>query len=213
MNLEKNLTKILIIDYGSQFTQLIARRIRELGVYSRIISHNKIKLNDILNNNVGGLILSGGPLNVYQSNKIKFDKKILNLGIPILGICFGHQILSKNLGGKVKRSKFREFGLATIKRKNKSLITRNFFDSKNTSDVWMSHSDEVSKLPKGFSVIASTKNSKFAMIENYKKNRVMNRCQITGRPHGVYRKLKISRIALRKLGLEGKIPGMVKSSW
>ena len=169
MDLEKNLTKILIIDYGSQFTQLIARRIRELGVYSRIISHNKVKLNDILDNNVGGLILSGGPLNVYQSNKIKFDKRILNLGIPILGICFGHQILSKKLGGKVKGSKYREFGLANIKKKNKSLLTRNFFNSKNTCDVWMSHSDEVSKLPKDFSVIASTNNSKFAMIENLKK--------------------------------------------
>ena len=119
MSLEKNLSKILIIDYGSQFTQLIARRIRELGVYSKIISHNKIKLSDALNNNVGGLILSGGPLNVYQSSKIKFDKRILNLGIPILGICFGHQILSQNLGGKVKKSKYREFGLATIKKKIK----------------------------------------------------------------------------------------------
>ena len=97
MNLEKNLNKILIIDFGSQFTQLIARRIRELGVYSKIISNNKIKLKDILKNNVYGLILSGGPLNVYQSNKIKLDKRILNLGIPTLGICFGHQILSLSL--------------------------------------------------------------------------------------------------------------------
>ena len=119
MSLEKSLSKILIIDYGSQFTQLIARRIRELGVYSKIISHNKIKLSDTLNNSVGGLILSGGPLNVYQSSKIKFDKRILNLGIPILGICFGHQMLSQNLGGKVKKSKYREFGLATIKKKIK----------------------------------------------------------------------------------------------
>ena len=169
MNLEKNLSKILIIDYGSQFTQLIARRIRELGVYSKIISHNKIKLSDVLNNNVRGLILSGGPLNVYQSSKINFDKRILNLRIPILGICFGHQILSQNLGGKVKKSKYREFGLATIKKKNKSLLTKDFFNSNNTCNVWMSHSDEVSKLPKDFLVIASTKNSKFAMIENFNK--------------------------------------------
>ena len=169
MNLDKNLSKILIIDYGSQFTQLIARRIRELGVYSKIISHTKLKLNDLSNSNVRGLILSGGPLNVYQSSKIKFDKRVLKLGIPILGICFGHQILSKNLGGKVKKSKYREFGLATIKKKNKSLLTKDFFNSNNISDVWMSHSDEVSKLPNGFSVIASTKNSKFAMIENFNK--------------------------------------------
>ena len=122
-----------------------------------------------MSNNVYGLILSGGPLNVYQSNKIKLDKRILNLGIPTLGICFGHQILSKEQGGKVKKSKYREFGLATIKKKNKSVLTRDFFNRNNTGDVWMSHSDEVSKLPKGFSVIGSTRNSKFSMIENLNK--------------------------------------------
>ena len=111
MNLEENLKKILIIDYGSQFTQLIARRIRELGVYSIIISHKKIKLIDVMDKNVGGIILSGGPLNVYQSKKVKFNKKILNLGIPILGICFGHQVITKELGGRVKQAKYREFGL------------------------------------------------------------------------------------------------------
>ncbi len=169
MNLDVNLKKILIIDYGSQFTQLIARRIRDIGVYSIIISHNKIKSKDILKKNIAGIILSGGPLNVYQSNKVKFDKSILNLSIPILGICFGHQIISKELGGNVKKSKYREFGLATLKKKNFSLLTKNFFNKKNLCNVWMSHSDEVSKLPKDFSVIASTKNSKFAMIENTQK--------------------------------------------
>ena len=85
---------ICIIDFGSQFTQLIARRIRELGVFSELVSHKKIKSLQI-KSNVKGIILSGGPLNVYQLNNNSFDKKILNLGIPILGICFGHQILSK----------------------------------------------------------------------------------------------------------------------
>ena len=94
MSLDQNLNKILIIDFGSQFTQLIARRVRELGVFSEIISHKKIKLKDI-NNSVKGIVLSGGPLNVYQINKYSFDKKILQLDVPILGICFGHQILSK----------------------------------------------------------------------------------------------------------------------
>ena len=85
MSLDQNLNKILIIDFGSQFTQLIARRIRELGVFSEIISHKKIKLKDI-DQTVKGIILSGGPLNVYQINKYSFDKKIINLNIPILGI-------------------------------------------------------------------------------------------------------------------------------
>ena len=116
MSLEKNLDKILIIDFGSQFTQLIARRIRELGVFSEITSHKKIKNKDI-NESIKGIILSGGPLNVYQINRYTFDKKIIENQIPILGICFGHQILTKLSGGKVKQSKHREFGLVDIKKK------------------------------------------------------------------------------------------------
>ena len=169
MSLDKNLNKILIIDFGSQFTQLIARRIRELGVFSEIISHKKIKNKDI-DKSIKGIILSGGPLNVYQIDRNNFDKKIIENKIPILGICFGHQILSKLNGGKVKHSKHREFGLVDIKKKNKSTLTRNFFDKQNKNKVWMSHADQVSKLPKNFKVIASSSNSKFTIIENKKKN-------------------------------------------
>ena len=168
MSLEKNLNKILIIDFGSQFTQLIARRIRESGVFSEIISHKKIK-NKNINNSIKGIILSGGPLNVYEINKYSFDKKIIENQIPILGICFGHQILSKLNGGKVKQSKYREFGLANIHKKKESVLTKNFFNSKNVNKVWMSHADQFSKLPKNFRVVASSQNSKFAIIENIKK--------------------------------------------
>ncbi|MDA7442971.1 glutamine-hydrolyzing GMP synthase [Candidatus Pelagibacter ubique] len=170
MSLSNNLSKILIIDFGSQFTQLIARRVRELGVFSEIVSHKKIKIAQIAKDNIAGIILSGGPLNVYENNKFKFDKKILKLGIPILGICFGHQILSKLLGGKVKKSKHREFGLATISKVSNSILTKNFFNKNNRSDVWMSHADQVSKMPKNFKIIASTKNSKLTIIENIKEN-------------------------------------------
>ena len=121
MSLDQNLDKILIIDFGSQFTQLIARRVRELGVFSEIISHKKIKITNI-NQSVKGIILSGGPLNVYEINKYSFDKKIIENGLPILGICFGHQILSKLNGGRVKQSKHREFGLANIYKKKESLL-------------------------------------------------------------------------------------------
>jgi len=168
MSLNINLDKILIVDFGSQYTQLIARRIRELGVFSEIISHKKIK-NRNINNMVKGIILSGGPLNVYQVNKYSFDKEILKNQIPVLGICFGHQILSKINGGKVKQSKFREFGLANIFKKKDSILTKNFF-KQNINNVWMSHADQVSKLPKNFNVIASSQNSKFAIIENKSKN-------------------------------------------
>ena len=170
MSLSNNLNKILIVDFGSQFTQLIARRIREFGVFSEIVSHKKINVTKIIKDNISGIILSGGPLNVYQNDKFKFDKKILKVGLPILGICFGHQILSKELGGRVKKSKHREFGLATINKISNSVLTKNFFNQKNISNVWMSHADQVSKMPKNFKVIASTKNSKLTIIENSKDN-------------------------------------------
>ena len=168
MSLDLNLDKILIIDFGSQFTQLIVRRIRELGVFSELISHKKIKSSQI-KSNVKGIILSGGPLNVYQLNNNLFDNKILKLGIPILGICFGHQILSKFNDGKVKQSKHREFGLTNIHKRNNSLLIKNFFNKK-TKKVWMSHADQVTKLPKNFRVVASSENSKFAIVESKIKN-------------------------------------------
>ena len=126
MSLNSKLSKILIIDFGSQFTQLIARRIRELSVFSEIVSHKKINSKKILQENISGIILSGGPLNVYQNDKFYFDRKILKLGLPVLGICFGHQILSKELGGRVKKSDHREFGLATINKVKNSILTKIF---------------------------------------------------------------------------------------
>ena len=129
MSLDQTLNKILIIDFGSQFTQLIARRIRELGIFSEIVSHKKIKNKDI-NDYVKGIILSGGPLNVYEINKYSFDKKIIENQVPVLGICFGHQILSKLNGGRVKNSKHREFGLANIYKKKESDLTKNLFKKK-----------------------------------------------------------------------------------
>ena len=168
MSLDQSLNKILIIDFGSQFTQLIARRIRELGVFSEIVSHKKVN-NKNINDSIKGIILSGGPLNVYEIKKYSFDKKILQRKIPVLGICFGHQILSKINGGKVKQSKHREFGLANIKKQKDSPLIKNFFKNKKILKVWMSHADQVSKLPKNFSVIASSQNSKFAIVENTSK--------------------------------------------
>ena len=169
MSLDQNLNKILIVDFGSQFTQLIARRIRELGIFSEIISHKKIKSKNI-NYTIKGIILSGGPLNVYEINKYSFDKKIIQKGVPVLGICFGHQIISKLSGGKVKQSKHREFGLANISKKNNSLLITDLFKKKRSIKVWMSHADQVSRLPKNFKVIASSQNSKFAIVENKLKN-------------------------------------------
>ena len=164
---QDNLEKIIIIDYGSQVTQLIARKVREIGVYSEIINFNKAK--KIKQNKfIKGIILSGGPLTITKSNSLNLTENILNLKKPILGICYGHQILAKKFGGKVKISKTREFGFAKIKSDKRCPLTQNFFKNKNNS-VWMSHQDIVTKIPSGFKRIASTQNSKFAIISNEKK--------------------------------------------
>ena len=168
MRLEDTLNKILIVDFGSQFTQLIARKIRELGVYCEIISHKKIEKFQNFEKNIKGIVLSGGPLNVYESKKVKFNSKLLKLGTPVLGICFGHQIISKTMGGSVRNSKYREFGLAEVKEIKKSKLTKNFF-SKGKNNVWMSHADQVTKLPKNFKIIAQSNNSKMCIIENLEK--------------------------------------------
>ena len=106
---QQNLEKIIIIDYGSQVTQLIARKVREVGVYSEIINfHQAKKIKESLL--IKGIILSGGPLTITRNNSLDLPKNILNLKKPILGICYGHQILAKKFGGKVKISKTREFG-------------------------------------------------------------------------------------------------------
>ena len=168
MNNDKLLEKIIIVDYGSQFTQLIARKVRECGVYSEIINFNQINKLKKDKNKKKGIILSGGPLTITNKESVKLGNYILNLNIPILGICYGHQILAKKFGGKVKISKSREFGHAVVRSKSKSSITKNFFRKKIAS-VWMSHQDVVYKLPSGFKKIASTNNSKFAIIANEKR--------------------------------------------
>ena len=162
-----NREKIIIVDYGSQFTQLIARKVRELGAYSEIINFSKTK-NLRKDKLLKGIILSGGPLTATNKKTPGLNSKILNLKIPILGICYGHQILSKKLGGKIRASKKREFGRADVKNFTESPITKKFFTAKKNS-VWMSHQDVVSVLPKGFKKIASSPNSKFAIIANENK--------------------------------------------
>ena len=159
--------KILIIDFGSQFTQLIARRVRELRVYSEIINFNQIR-GIKKNKSTKGIILSGGPLTTANKNSVSLDNYILDLNLPILGICYGHQILAKKFGGKVRISKTREFGHAIVKSRLNSPITKNFFKNKNNS-VWMSHQDIVYKIPSSFKKVASSNNSKFAIIANEKK--------------------------------------------
>ncbi len=168
MQFQKNKKKILIIDFGSQVTKLIARRIRDLGVYSEIVTPKDMyKFNDF--KLVKGIILSGGPSTVTKKNFQTVSKDIFSKKIPILGICYGLQLIAKLHGGKIKSSKKRrEFGRAFIYKKRNSKLTKNFFSSKKA--VWMSHEDAVVKLPKNFNSVAYTKESKLTIIENKKKN-------------------------------------------
>ena len=156
--------KILIVDFGSQVTKLIARRIRDLGVYSEVVTPREAKY---LKNfdKIKGIILSGGPSTVTKKRFQSIPKEIFKTKIPILGICYGLQLIAKLYGGKIKASqKRREFGRATIYKKKNSLLIKNFLKSKGT--VWMSHEDAVIKLPKNFKTIAYTSNSKLSIIEN-----------------------------------------------
>ncbi len=157
--------KIIIIDFGSQVTKLIARRVRELGVFSEVLTLKDLKrIKDF--NKIKGIILSGGPATVTVKNFPNIPSRIFLLNIPILGICYGLQLIAINFGGKVKSGrKRREFGRAILLKKNSSLLTKNFYKT-NKSYVWMSHQDIVYKLPKDFKKIASTKESPYTIIEN-----------------------------------------------
>jgi GMP synthase (glutamine-hydrolysing) len=155
--------KIIVLDFGSQYTQLIARRIRELGVYAEIVPCSK-KFNT---DGVRGIILSGSPSSIYDKDAPIPDYELFDLGIPILGICYGMQIVAHKFGGRIVESDKREYGYAKIERDlNDELITEDI----DNSTVWMSHGDRIEKMPQGFEKVAHTENSPYAVIKNRKKN-------------------------------------------
>jgi GMP synthase (glutamine-hydrolysing) len=151
---------ILIIDFGSQFNQLIARRVRECRVYCQIeppdISVERIKAL-----NPQGLILSGGPSSIYEANSPRMDRKVFDLGIPILGICYGMQFMVDTLGGSVRKAEKREYGFAELHIQHKDVL---FDQVPSQCQVWMSHGDAITQLPSGFHVTATTDNSPFAAM-------------------------------------------------
>lgn len=159
--------KILILDFGSQVTRLIARRVREAHVYCELHSFD-MPLDEIKAFNPKGIILSGGPNSVYESD-YQADTGIFDLGIPVLGICYGMQFMAHHLGGEVQPGNQREFGYAQVKTIDSGLTRGIQDDAPNTLDVWMSHGDKVSKLPDGFAVIGDTPSCPIAMMENTEK--------------------------------------------
>lgn len=157
-----NLDKILILDFGSQYTQLIARKIRELKVYCEIHPFN-VGFDFVKNFNAKAIVLSGGPSSVYEDGAPSVSKELFELGLPILGICYGMQLICHNFGGKVERALKKEFGQHKMEILSKSLL---FKDVPTSTTVLMSHGDSVISIPNGYKTIAKSDNTPFCAIEN-----------------------------------------------
>ncbi len=159
--------KILILDFGSQYTQLIARRVREIGVYCEI-HHFDMGADGIRKYNPCGIILSGGPETVTDSDTLKAPESVFDQGVPVLGICYGMQTMTVQLGGAVETSDIREFGYAQVTVRGTSRLLNDIEDMRENGqsllDVWMSHGDRISQLPEGFHQMAETENTRFAGI-------------------------------------------------
>lgn len=158
--------KILVFDYGSQYNELIVRRVRDLGVYSFIVSYD-YDLDKLNKDEIKGIILSGGPSCVNDLNSPKLNPKIFEFNVPILGICYGMQLLAKYFGGEVKSNIFKEFGNTKIILNNDCSL---FFGINNEVSVFMSHSDSVINLPNGFNILASSLDNKIEAFSNESSN-------------------------------------------
>ena len=164
---KKNVDTILVLDFGSQYTQLIARRIRELNVFSIILPWD-VSVKKINSLNPMGVVLSGGPESVTDLNTPRIPEAVFKLDVPVLGICYGMQTLAEQFGGQVSSSKNKEFGHAQIKVENPSLLFHGFSKG-SLIDVWMSHGDHVTTLPDQFNLIASTLSAPIAAMEHDSK--------------------------------------------
>ena len=156
---------VLVVDFGAQYAQLIARRVREANVYSEIVPHN-ISAAEVAQKNPAAIILSGGPSSVYEENSPRLDAKILELGIPVLGICYGFQVLAQALGGRVDKTCKREYGATDLKLSSGGTLLASQPD---LQVCWMSHGDQVMEAPSGFEVLASTATTPVAAFENLDK--------------------------------------------
>ncbi|EAH6024996.1 glutamine-hydrolyzing GMP synthase [Campylobacter upsaliensis] len=157
---------ILVLDFGSQYTQLIARRLREYGVYTEIVPYFE-KLDSIKSKNPKGIILSGGPASVYEEGAYKPDSSVFDMGVPVLGICYGMQYIAHFFGGSVVRAEAQEFGKAVLEISD--LHTPLFENVKQDSIAWMSHADKVESLPSGFVELAKSGNTHYCAIADFKR--------------------------------------------
>ncbi len=161
--------KILILDFGSQYTQLIARRVREAHVYCELHPFD-MDLEAIKAYGAKGIILSGGPKSVYDDGAPAIEEAVFDLGIPVLGICYGMQLLARHFGGKVVPAGKREYGHADLLSKGSPGSLFDGFFIEGRSPVWMSHGDHVAEIPAGFEVVSHTDNAPVAVIQNMDRN-------------------------------------------
>ena len=164
--MDSHCVEILVLDFGSQYTQLIARRLREYGVYTEIVPYFE-KLDSIKAKNPKGIILSGGPASVYEEGAYKPDSRVFELGIPVLGICYGMQYIAHFFGGSVVRANAQEFGKAVLEIAESSVEL--FKGVKQDLFVWMSHADKVESLPSGFVELAKSGNTHYCAIADFKR--------------------------------------------
>ena len=156
---------VVVLDYGGQYSQLIARRVRELGVFSELLPHH-VALEEVERRRPRGLILSGGPASVYADGAPKLDQRLLDLGIPVLGICYGMQLLAVSLGGKVEGAEVGEFGRSELTVKEPGRLLAGLTEQQS---CWMSHRDTVFEPPPGFTALASSTASPVAALEDVER--------------------------------------------
>ena len=192
-----NIDTIAVLDFGSQYTQLIARRIRELNIYSKIFKHD-ISIDELLKNNIKAIILSGGPSSVYDVDSPKLDSQILDLDIPILGVCYGLQLLLSNMGGTITKGSVGEYGSMLIKHSSDNILFNNIPKELN---VWMSHTDKVEKIPDTWRTLAISKNKIISAVSHKEKSiyAVQFHPEVT---HTEYGKNILSNFLFKICGLE-----------
>jgi GMP synthase (glutamine-hydrolysing) len=178
--------RVLIVDFGSQVTQLIARRVREAGVYSEIQPFNKVTGDLLARFAPKAIILSGGPASVTEGESPKAPEAVFAQKVPLLGICYGEQLICQQLGGQVEGSDHREFGRAFVDVKEDCALFEGVWQPGGREQVWMSHGDRVTKLPPGFRVVATSEGAPYAAIADDQRRMygVQFHPEVAHTPHG-----------------------------
>src|ERR1700720_3957401 len=158
--------EIVVLDYGGQYSQLIARRVRDCGVFSELLPHH-VPLQEVAARKPRGIILSGGPASVYADGAPRLDRGLLDLGVPVMGICYGMQLLVHELGGRVEQAEVGEFGRSDLHVSHEGVLLRG---TPSEQTCWMSHRDTVFEPPPGFTALASSSSSPVAAIEDTARN-------------------------------------------